>query len=79
MDLREKDGKGKGAANRHPWELSRTGRVLGVLAGYLDRKSENSGRRYVNIGAGDLYFDNRLLGKYEGDRAYAVEIGRAHV
>lgn len=74
MDLREKDGKGKGAANRHPWELSRTGRVLGVLAGYLDRKSENSGRRYVNIGAGDLYFDNRLLRKYEGDRAYAVDL-----
>lgn len=74
MDLRERDGEGDGVVNRHPWELSRTGRVLGAFGKYLDGLQETVGRRYVNVGAGDLYFDKFLLKRYKRDRAYAVDL-----
>lgn len=35
MDLRERDGSG--VRNRHPWELSRTRKVLEAFGKYLDR------------------------------------------
>lgn len=74
MDLRERHGEGSGVEHRHPWELSRTGRVLKVFGKYLDGFRTSRGRRYVNIGAGDLYFDNILLKRYEKDLAYAVDL-----
>lgn len=46
---------------RHPWELSRTQCILKVLFGYID-KLEGKGRHaeYINVGAGNLYFDKEL-------------------
>lgn len=59
---------------RHPWELSRTQCILKVLSGYID-KLEGKGRHaeYINVGAGDLYFDKELLKKYSGSHVYAVD------
>lgn len=74
MDLRERDGEGSGVKNRHPWELSRTGKVLQVFGKYLDDAQTGSRRRYVNVGAGDLYFDRHLLKRYKKDVAYAVDL-----
>lgn len=73
MDINEVTGK---RINRHPWELSRTKCLMDAFGVYLDkihRKQES--RIYMNIGAGDLYFDKRLLKKYRKDEVYAVDIG----
>lgn len=74
MDLRERDGRGSGVQNRHPWELSRTRKVLEVFGKYLDKGDRKNGRKYVNVGAGDLFFDKFLLKKYKRDTAYAVDL-----
>ncbi len=75
MDLRERDGEGSGVKNRHPWELSRTKKVSEVFEKYIDKLHGESGKRtYVNVGAGDLYFDRRLLKKYTKDSVYAVDL-----
>lgn len=74
MDLRERDGSGSGIKNRHPWELSRTRKVLEVFGEYLDRGHRKKGRNYVNVGAGDLFFDKFLLKRYKRDTAYAVDL-----
>lgn len=61
---------------RHPWELSRTKCVLDSISGYLDRLHRHfNSCSYVNIGAGDLYFDKALLKKYDKDQVHAVDIG----
>lgn len=73
MDLNEVTGEG---FNRHPWELSRTKCVLNAFTKYMDRQhKDQAGKRYVNIGAGDLYFDEALLAKYKKDEVYAVDLG----
>lgn len=73
MDLNEVTGE---VLNRHPWELSRTECVLNALSKYMDRQHKKQTRkRYINIGAGDLYFDRALLAKYKKDEVYAVDIG----
>ncbi len=75
MDLRERDGSGSGVVNRHPWEISRTVKVLEVFQKYLDWiLGDNGKRNYVNVGAGDLYFDKYLLRRYKKDRVYAVDL-----
>lgn len=74
MDLKERNREGNNIVHRHPWELSRTGKVLQSFAKYLDTLQPETERRYVNIGAGDLYFDNILLKKYKRDTAYAVDL-----
>lgn len=74
MDLRERHGEGIGVTYRHPWELSRTKKALQVFGQYLDRARAGKKRNYVNIGAGDLYFDNVLLKRYKKDTAYAVDL-----
>lgn len=75
MDLRERTGQGEGVANRHPWELSRTARVLKVFSKYLDQThGKEAGQKYVNVGAGDLYFDKKLLNRYQEDTVYAVDL-----
>lgn len=75
MDLRERDGTGSGVMNRHPWELSRTKCVLKAFENYLDKlHKSDKGRKYINVGAGDLYFDNFLLKKYTKDTAYAIDL-----
>lgn len=35
MDLRERDREGMSIKNRHPWEISRTKKVLQVFENYL--------------------------------------------
>lgn len=73
MDLNETTEE---VLNRHPWELSRTECVLGAFSKYLERlHKDQKGKRYVNIGAGDLYFDRFLLAKYEKDEVHAVDLG----
>ena len=73
MDINE---TGKGMLYRHPWELSRTKCLLDAFGLVLDRMHESQKkRRYINVGAGDLYFDQRLLARYEQDEAYAVDLG----
>lgn len=73
MDINETTEE---VVNRHPWELSRTGSVLGAFSKYLDKLHKNqTGKRYLNVGAGDLYFDKILLAKYEKDEVYAVDLG----
>lgn len=73
MDLNETTGE---VVNRHPWELSRTECVLGAFSKYLERLHKNqAGKRYINVGAGDLYFDKALLTKYEKDEVHAVDLG----
>lgn len=59
---------------RHPWELSRTQCIIKVISGYIERLDEKGRRaRYINIGAGDLYFDKALLKKHSGNQVYAVD------
>lgn len=73
MDLNEVTGEG---FNRHPWELSRTGCVLNAFSKYMDKQHKGQmGKRYINIGVGDLYFDKALLAKYKEDEVYAVDLG----
>lgn len=74
MDLKEKKRNG-GIRYRHPWELSRTQKLLNVFEKYLNLSaSAKTGRKYINVGAGDLYFDKWLLKKYKRDTAYAVDL-----
>lgn len=75
MDINEVSGTMK---SRHPWELSRTKCILESIQPYLSgmQRSGKKGRiRYLNIGAGDLYFDHALLKRYRKHSAYAVDIG----
>lgn len=75
MDINEVSGTMK---SRHPWELSRTKCILESIQPYLSgmQRSGKKGRiRYLNIGAGDLYFDHALLKRYRTHSAYAVDIG----
>lgn len=74
MDLRERHKDGSIIENRHPWELSRTEKVLEVFGKYLDKIHGKNGKKYVNIGAGDLYFDHRMLERYADDHVYAVDL-----
>ncbi|MCM1542278.1 MAG: class I SAM-dependent methyltransferase [Blautia sp.] len=59
---------------RHPWELSRTQCIIQVLSRYIDQLGERSKcASYINVGAGDLYFDQALLEKYPQNQVYAVD------
>lgn len=73
MDLNE---TARELISRHPWELSRTGCILKAIGKYIDKCHEKKDAcRYINVGAGDLYFDAALMSKYEKDEVYAVDIG----
>lgn len=62
--------------NRHPWELSRTESLILLFSKYLNILHDNKDEKeYVNIGAGDMYFDRCLLSKYKKDKAHCVDIG----
>jgi hypothetical protein len=63
MDLTEKTSCG----NRHPWELSRTQRVLNIIKKY-------SIRNIADVGAGDRFFISKLSDVAAGTR-YAVDTG----
>lgn len=75
MDLRERHDGGAGLEHRHPWEISRTKKVLTVFSRHLQKSHQYmKEQKYINIGAGDLYFDQYLLCKFEKDIAYAVDL-----
>jgi len=62
--------------NRHPWELSRTGCVIKAIRPYLDEmRKAKAALSYINVGAGDCYFDQTLLKAYPQDMCHAVDIG----
>lgn len=69
MDLSETSGV---VLNRHPWELSRTKCVLDVFSGYISRLKKDAS--YLNVGAGDLYFDGDLLKRYPENKVCAIDI-----
>ena len=63
MDINETSKKMK---SRHPWELSRTKCVLKSMDSYLtDIHRNGEKKRYLNIGAGDMYFDRALMKKWK--------------
>jgi SAM-dependent methyltransferase len=66
MDLRERTTN----PNRHPWELSRADMILRLLAGRSRRT------RYVDVGAGDCYFAERLA-ELTDDPVYVVDVNYA--
>lgn len=72
MDINEVS---KDMKNRHPWELSRTKCILKSMEQYLSDSNQELSRKYLNIGAGDMYYDYILMEKYKKDRLYAVDIG----
>lgn len=72
MDLNEVTGV---VLNRHPWELSRTKCVLAAFSKYMKKMhKDGKGKKYMNVGAGDLYFDNALLEEYPQEQVHAVDI-----
>lgn len=74
MDLNERT-EGVEILNRHPWELSRTKCVLAAFSRFMEQlHEEKEGKKYVNVGAGDLYFDKALLEGYPKDEVFAVDI-----
>lgn len=68
---------GKGMIYRHPWELSRTKMVINDWDRFIDRIRDGGQEplRYVNVGAGDMYFDDIYLEKHGDTEVYAVDIG----
>lgn len=72
MDLSETTRE---VINRHPWELSRTKCVLNAFSKYLGRIHwDGVEKKYINAGAGDLYFDRALLNEYSMDQVHAIDI-----
>jgi hypothetical protein len=60
-------------AARHPWELSRTGSLLWEFAPFIERCGQ--GCRYLDLGAGDQFFDDALLTLHPDFSAVAVDTG----
>lgn len=54
--------------NRHPWELSRTSRILKIA-----EKNHIKGN-VLDIGCGDSYFDRRLADRFKDITVYGVDI-----
>lgn len=70
MDINEVTCK---RINRHPWELSRTNCVLAEIMPYIQTCGRNCD--FVNIGAGDMFFDKQILKRMQGHRLHAIDIG----
>lgn len=67
----------KGFLYRHPWELSRTKKVIGTFSKFLkdvDARSEGKPVKYINVGSGDCFFDLELKHKFK-HQTHAVDIG----
>ncbi len=70
MDINEKKGTD---FHRHPWELSRTKCVMNELKQFIELDKKE---KYLNIGAGDLFFDESWTKKYvPNHQIHAVDIG----
>lgn len=70
MDINEVTSK---KINRHPWELSRTDCVLTEIMPYIKACGEKC--EFVNIGAGDMFFDKHILKNLRGHYLHAIDIG----
>ena len=68
MDIRERI---ENPLCRHPWELSRTECVTGECSRYLQKEKNKT---YINVGAGDLFFDDYLLDRFKNTGVIAVDI-----
>lgn len=74
MDLKEMTDN----ENRHPWELSRTTNLIKVCKEFLfNKENGNKTLKIGDIGAGDRYFDNRLITELKNENfnpvIYAVD------
>lgn len=65
MDLKEKTDN----CLRHPWELSRTDNLIGILKKNIGNKKKIV---IADIGAGDMYFDIRLVEKLKNENITPV-------
>lgn len=72
MDLREAHRVHKGEAYRHPWELSRTASIISFI------KHNPPAKCYADIGAGDRYFTQALVGRTSRP-VYAVDTGYTYI
>ncbi|SCX02672.1 hypothetical protein SAMN02910339_00437 [Lachnospiraceae bacterium YSD2013] len=74
MDFNE---TGRGMVYRHPWELSRTRMLINEWKRYFDELYGKGEKllRYINIGAGDMFFDDALLKEYGNTEVYADDMG----
>lgn len=68
MDLKEKFNLTKN--KRHPWELSRAVIVSSLLEQHLSKD-----KTVLDIGCGDLFFDEFLLSKYDRLTLHCVDTG----
>ena len=68
---------GKGMLYRHPWELSRTKMLIGDWDRYISslRGDRDGSLLCVNVGAGDMFFDDVYLAGHGDVKLYAVDIG----
>lgn len=65
----------KGFTNRHPWEISRRKCTYHSFEKYILESTNKDGETlYVNVGAGDCYFDEFILNN-TNHHLYAVDIG----
>lgn len=72
MDLREVSNEN---IERHPWELSRTRKIMDVCKTALASLHTKGDLKIANIGAGDTYFDQCYLSEFPSDFIYAVDTG----
>ncbi len=63
MDIHEKKGKN---FKRHPWELARTDAVLSDMKPYIKKSMYDGTFKYINVGAGDGYYDKVLIKRLGG-------------
>lgn len=70
MDINEVSNK---KIHRHPWELSRTRCLMEEWKPYFDAIGEKAD--YIDIGAGDMFFDKYLMHHYKSYTLKAVDIG----
>ncbi|MBP1584537.1 MAG: hypothetical protein ILP17_02460 [Lachnospiraceae bacterium] len=62
---------------RHPWELSRTKMLIGEWKRYINSLGDGRSDKIkcVNVGAGDLFFDDAYIDSDDRIEVYAVDIG----
>lgn len=70
MDINEIDIKMR---YRHPWERSRTNCLLWELRPFFNESGDEC--IYIDLGAGDQYFDDMLLSSFPLYHPIAVDIG----
>ena len=70
MDMLEVSDK---RINRHPWELSRTFSLLNEWIPYIKSFGDNAS--FIDLGAGDMFFDRFILKTMPDHVLHAIDIG----